>query len=204
MTDLKSVLPITWKIIPGFDFYEASDDGQIKSVERRVKHNYGGFSLRKSRILKQYISDDGYKRLGITMNRKTETTNVHRLVALAFIPNPENKPQVNHINGIKTDNRVVNLEWATVAENVKHAYDTGLKTKAKLSETQIAEIVARSKKPITLINVLSGEGRSFECINDCASFLNVKQSTISQAIRRGNKIFKKYAVKLIDAKTLQS
>ena len=73
-------------------------------------------------VLKPFNDRDGYLRV----NLLGKMHSVHRLIAKAFIPNPENKPTVNHINGIKDDNRVNNLEWATNSENTKHAYKTGL------------------------------------------------------------------------------
>ena len=74
-------------------------------------------------VMKPFSDKNGYLRVKLL----GKTCKVHRLVATAFIPNPENKPTVNHINGIKSDNRVDNLEWATYTENTRHAYDTGLK-----------------------------------------------------------------------------
>lgn len=75
-------------------------------------------------IMKPFTDKRGYHRVKLL----GKTCKVHRLVATVFIPNPENKPTVNHINGIKTDNRVENLEWATFSENTQHAYDSGLMT----------------------------------------------------------------------------
>lgn len=71
-------------------------------------------------------SPDGYIRVSLTKNKKRYFFTIHRLVAEAFIPNPENKPQVNHINGNKSDNRVENLEWNTTTENMQHASKMGL------------------------------------------------------------------------------
>ena len=73
-------------------------------------------------IMKPFTDKGGYLRVKLL----GETRKVHRLVAIAFIPNPENKPTVNHINGIRDDNRVENLEWATHSENKQHAFNTGL------------------------------------------------------------------------------
>lgn len=101
------------KPIPGFEDYFVNIIGQVKSTKKN-----------KVRWLKPYTEKDGYKIVNLYANGKMKAHKVHRLVAQAFIPNPESKPQVNHIDGNKADNRVRNLEWCTVAENKQHSYST--------------------------------------------------------------------------------
>ena len=97
-----------WKYIKGYEnLYSVSNYGRI-------------WSHRNKRCLNPILTNKGYLRVHLSKNGKTETFSVHRLVAMAFIDNPEKKPTVNHINEIKTDNRVENLEWATMAEQNSH------------------------------------------------------------------------------------
>ena len=87
----------------------------------------------------QSVNRDGYKVVGLWKNNKSTAKTVHRLIALAFLPNPENKPCVNHINGDKQDNRLENLEWATYSENTIHSFENGLQVAPKGEEVYNAK-----------------------------------------------------------------
>ena len=89
------------------------------------------YSTKTKKYLSQHYDKYGYKVVGLCDNYKIKTCKVHRLVAEAYLPNIENKPQVNHINGLKDDNRLINLEWVNAKENQIHAWNTGLKNKTK-------------------------------------------------------------------------
>lgn len=117
-----------WKSIEIDSQYTVSNLGSIRSITRTIIRKDGKIKKFKGKLLKSICRLNGYHYVALSnQNRKAKQYSVHRLVASAFIPNPHNKPQINHINGIKTDNRVENLEWCTQGENNTHAYRTGIK-----------------------------------------------------------------------------
>ena len=129
-----------WKDVVGFEEqYEVSNLGNLRSKERLVKHWRGGERKYKSNVKNIRLNDKGYFRCNLKNGGKRYDFTIHKLVALAFIPNEENKPFVNHKNGIKTDNRVENLEWCSASENITHAVKNRL-IKTKLTDEQAKEI----------------------------------------------------------------
>ena len=110
-----------WRWIPGFEgIAQVSTSGQVKTVDRWVTYADGRKYFYKGRILKQHRNEDGYLFVNLSRNGKRRHFKVHRLVAEAFIPNPENKPQIHHRNEQKDMNFVENLSWATAKENVNY------------------------------------------------------------------------------------
>lgn len=118
-----------WKEVKGYEeLYEVSNLGRVKSLDKILHNQYTKY-FKKGRILKNNKIGAGYLSVGLSKNG-VKNFYIHRLVAEAFIENFDNKPQVNHINGIKTDNNVDNLEWCTRKENHRHAYENNLLTGA--------------------------------------------------------------------------
>lgn len=112
-----------WKNIPDYPDYQASNMGRIRSKDRIVKFSNGTKRRYPSCILKGRINGKGYRLItpGVTSSGKHGTIGVHRLIAMTYIPNPQNKPFINHKDGNPLNNQVSNLEWATPEENSRHA-----------------------------------------------------------------------------------
>lgn len=148
-------IPGEWRNIPGYDErYYASSDGRV---------------LGANGLLKPVRGKDGYVRVNVAYDGKFKLCLVHRLVAESFIPNPDKKAEVNHINGDKSDNRVGNLEWVTREENIRHAH--------KILKNM-------GDKPV--VNLDSGD--IFASLTEAAEWAGVSGAgLISEAIQRGGK-----------------
>lgn len=116
-----------WKDVVGYEgFYQVSNLGNVKSIERTSINagSYSGYINTKTKYLKKIKNKYGYECVVLTKNRKRTSFSVHRLVAVAFLPQVENKNEVNHIDRNKSNNQLSNLEWCNRSENIRHYYDS--------------------------------------------------------------------------------
>lgn len=145
-----------WRDIPGYEgFYQVSNLARVKSLGRSFEHPTGARAV-PCKVLKQCLGATGYLVVNLRKNGKTKQLKVHRLIAIAFIPNPTNKPFIDHINGIRTDNRIENLRWCTKEENDTFPLAIENKRIAMSNPSRISKIRNRkSSRPI--VQMLNGE-----------------------------------------------
>lgn len=159
-----------WKDIEGYEgLYQVSNMGRVKSFLQR--------SSGKIRLLK--LHNRGYNSVSLKKAGKPKWFFVHRLVATAFIPNPEHKREVNHINGNKTDNRVCNLEWVSSSENKRKGFDTGLlsnRNRRKLTYEQAEEIRKKYARGVTKYMLTKEYGLCNRSITDIINHKTYKTS----------------------------
>lgn len=165
-----------WRKVPGLPSeYEASSSGRIRSIGGSYSTTFRGKQITRIKPPRVYalrgLSTKGYARI----NLGGRIYHAHRLIALAWVPNPDNLPQVNHRNGEKLDNRPENLEWVSNQQNRDHAVATGLhpigsKISKRLTEADIPVIRAMAEQRIPQ--------------HEIAAIFNVCQQTISHIVRR--------------------
>lgn len=157
-----------WKDIEGFEgMYQVSNMGNVKSLKRTIWNSGKGcYRTVHERILKANKNNDGYLQVQLHQDGKRERYLVHRLVATAFLPNPDNLPQVNHIDENKENNCMDNLEWVTCKENANH----GTRNK-KIS------------KPVIGIDMVTGLIVEFPSAKEAKSKLGIAQSHICHCLK---------------------
>lgn len=176
----------TWKDVVDYSgIYEVSDYGNVRSVARTYYDSNGFMRNIKCRILKPAKNKYGYLQVGLSLNCKSMSYTVHSLVAKAFIPNPENKPTVNHKDGNKLNNNKTNLEWATKSEQAIHALNNGLRTMPNAWVGKYGSKHGASKKVIQC--TLNGEPiKEYGSIIEASIENNINPSLITN-VCKGNK-----------------
>lgn len=169
-----------WKDVVGYEgLYRVSSLGRVKSIKRLIVDSIKRRTEYPEKILTPVIKHHDYGHVSLyDHKRRIKIKRIPRLVSIAFIPNPENKTQVNHINGIKSDNRASNLEWATPRENSLHAHRTGLAKARRGSNCNFSKL---TEKQVKHIKFTKGP------LLEMARKYNVSQGLIS--LIRNNKVW---------------
>ena len=161
-----------WKDIKGYEgFYQVSNLGRVRSLERDIYCSNGAVHHLKEKILAPFLDKDGYQTVSLYLNGKDKTIFVHRLVAEAFIPNPENKSQINHKNEVKNNNVVENLEWCTASYNINY----GTRTERSVQNRRSYKLGNHPRAKVVFCVELN---KKFDCITSAQEELGIDQSAI--------------------------
>jgi len=178
-----------WKDIKGYKgLYQVSNLGRIKSLERITKYQNSKRRV-KEKIKGTFTGKKGYERVELSKNGQNRKYNVHTLVAKAFLNKKSEKSEVNHINGVKTDNRVENLEWCTRSENELHAYRTGLAKNTKKQREAVREYCKDNKtKAIIQLDLNLNFMKEWKSAKEVEEILGISRKNISQCVTGRNKM----------------
>ena len=160
-----------WKSHPEYTGIEVSTFGRVRTQDRMVSGKGNGTRLAKGRVLKQSYNSSGYLQVGVSIDGKRVTKLVHRLIAQAFIPNPEELPQINHKDSDPTNNNVSNLEWCTPKYNCQYREKYGV------SRTEVAG------KPVFAINLSTLEVTHFQSQSEAGQALGANTGSINMVIK---------------------
>lgn len=155
--------------------YEINVHGDIRSKDRLIRLATGSVRYSQGKPIKAKENNDGYLFVTLSKNGEAKNYYVHRLVAETFIANPNNKPQVNHLDGNKKNNNLYNLEWSTPAENTKHAYNSGLSKNIGATHSFAKKLTDRCT------------GKIYNCIKEAAVELEINYTTLRNMLCGSNK-----------------
>lgn len=177
-----------WKDIKGYKgLYQVSNLGRVKSLER-YQQNHSKLQKVEEKLKTIHTKSNGYQYVQLYKDNIMKNLHIHRLVAQAFIPNPENKPQINHIDGNKQNNNIDNLEWSTSNENNKHKWDIGLQKPSKKQSIITKGNNRKYKsKPIDQLDLNGNYIRTWLNAHEASRQLGIDRSTISQCCRGGRR-----------------
>jgi hypothetical protein len=175
-----------WKDIEGYEgIYQVSNVGRVKSLERTTKSSRNGteyFRTIKPKILKQSFNRCGYLKVPLGRGLIRKQMYIHRLVAIAFIDNPTKKPTVDHLNTIKTDNRVCNLRWATYSEQINENAISKEKFRRNTIKTSLENMKKANesnKKKVKCITT----NITFNSLKEGAEYYNIDRRRVSDCCK---------------------
>lgn len=191
------LIPEIWKDVEGYEgYYQVSNYGRIRSTERKINYvsesrngnKFESFFTKPETITKGTDNGKGYMFVSLTKNGERKNFYVHRLVAKAFVDNPQQKPQINHKNCDKSDNKALNLEWVTLKENMQHASENGLLRCSEYQKEQTSKSNRGSghgnskltEPDIIKIRDMRKDGLTYK---EIAQRFNVNRATIGYIIR---------------------